>query len=79
METGTAYQPPPFIPKTREYEDRFLAFVDILGFRHLVSRTAECDDTQLRIIDALTRIFISQPTDWGVTSDGRYVDLKWLH
>jgi hypothetical protein len=61
----------------RGYENRYVAFVDILGFRNKVLASEQDDYLRRRILEVLTRMFLLKPIQHGIdTSTGKYEKIE---
>ena len=75
IKSGVSYTSDKFIPKQYKYEDRYIAFLDILGFTSFIQKSLDNPDAQRNINEALTSIYISQPFKWLVDPEGKHLNL----
>ncbi|MGE0201507.1 MAG: hypothetical protein AB7P76_11125 [Candidatus Melainabacteria bacterium] len=64
-------------PKFREYGDRYVAFIDILGFENLIKRTEIDVELQQNVQSVLTRVFLSQDPGEPPLLEGQENDEGW--
>lgn len=75
IKPGVSYSTDKFIPKEYKYVDRYIAFLDILGFSKFIQTSLDNKDAQRNINEALTSIYISQPSKYLVDPNGQHLKL----
>jgi hypothetical protein len=75
IKPGVSYITDKFVPKQYAYDDRYIALLDILGFTQFIQTSIDNPDARQNINEALTSIYLSQPSKWLIDPDGKHITL----
>lgn len=56
-----------------EYPTRYICYMDLLGWKTLTERAAKDSLIFMAIHEAVTRLFIAKPAEWGIAHTGAHV------
>lgn len=75
MLPNVEYTTDKFIPDNVSYSTKYIAYLDILGFRSLINMSKSNFELRTKISQSLTSLYLAQPTKYLINPQGKHINL----